>query len=61
VEVWIRADGGTDYGFTPGDFYGMNAATVINNVQGEAFAGAHSDIRKTPVAQLIVAAAAAHE
>ena len=60
VKVSMQAGGGTDYGFAPGGFYGVNAAAVINNVQGQPFAGAHSDIRKAPVAQLIAAAAAAH-
>lgn len=52
--------GGMDYGFTPGTFYRVDAAGVINNEKDSAFAGAHSDIRKGPVAQLAVAAAAAH-
>jgi hypothetical protein len=52
--------GGTDYQFTAGTFYRVDAASVINNVKDQAFAGAHSDIRKPAVAQLAVAAAAAH-
>jgi hypothetical protein len=56
----IPAGGGLAYGFTPGTFYRVNAASVINNTRGEPFSGAHSDIQKTPVAQLAVAAAAAH-
>ena len=52
--------GGTNYGFTPGTFYRIDAANVINNTAGEPFSGAHSDIRKPPVAQLAAAAAAAH-
>jgi hypothetical protein len=52
--------GGTDYQFTPGTFYRVDAASVINNVKDQAFAGAHSDIRKPALAQLAVAAAAAH-
>jgi hypothetical protein len=52
--------GGTGYGFTPGTFYRIDAAKVINNTAGEPFAGAHSDIKKTPVAQLAAATAAAH-
>ncbi|MFF4287511.1 hypothetical protein ACFY0R_19635 [Streptomyces sp. NPDC001633] len=53
-------DGNTNYGFAPGTFYRVNAAGVINNVKGESFSGAHSDIRKRPVAALAVDAAAAH-
>jgi hypothetical protein len=51
---------GVNYQFTPGTFYRVDAASVINNVEGQPFAGAHSDIRKPAVAQLAVAAAAAH-
>src|SRR4029077_17518376 len=46
------AQGGTSYGLTPGIFYRIDAASVINNTTGEPFAGAHSDIRKPPVAQI---------
>jgi hypothetical protein len=53
----MPASGGTDYGFTAGTFYRVNAANVINNVQNESFSGAHSDIRKPAVAELAVAAA----
>lgn len=56
----MPATGGLAYAFAPSGFYRINAASVINNTEGEPFAGAHSDIQKTPVAQLIVAAAAAH-
>ena len=56
----MPAQGGTSYGFAPGTFYRVDAASVINNTTGEPFAGAHSDIRKPPVAQLAAAAAAAH-
>lgn len=56
----MPAAGGLDYQLTPGTFYRVNAAAVINNTAGEPFSGAHSDIQKLPVAQLIVAAAAAH-
>jgi len=56
----MPAQGGTSYGFTPGIFYRIDAASVINNTTGEPFSGAHSDIRKPPVAQLAAAAAAAH-
>jgi hypothetical protein len=56
----MPAQGGTGYGFAPGTFYRVDAASVINNTVGEPFAGAHSDIRKPQVAQLAAAAAAAH-
>jgi len=56
----MPAQGGTSYGFAPGIFYRVDAASVINNTGGEPFAGAHSDIRKSQVAQLAAAAAAAH-
>jgi hypothetical protein len=52
--------GGLNYQFAPGAFFRVDAASVINNVKDQAFAGAHSDIRKPAVAQLAVAAAAAH-
>jgi hypothetical protein len=48
-----------DYQFIAGTFYRVDAANVINNVKGQLFAGAHSDIRKPALAQLAVAAAAA--
>lgn len=54
------AGGGTDYGFVPGTFHRVDAGRVIDDVRGQSFAGAHSDIRKPAVAQLVVAAAAAH-
>jgi hypothetical protein len=56
----VPAEGGMDYGFTPGTFFRVDATRVVNNVKDQAFAGAHSDIRKRAVAQLAVAAAAAH-
>ncbi|MER6126627.1 hypothetical protein ABT173_29230 [Streptomyces sp. NPDC001795] len=56
----MRANGSMNYRFTPGTFYRVNAADVINNVEGEPFSGAHSDIRKRPVAALAADAAAAH-
>jgi hypothetical protein len=59
-DLAMPAEGGLAYGFTPGTFYRVNAASVINNTAGEPFSGAHSDIQKMPIAQLIVAAAAAH-
>jgi hypothetical protein len=52
--------GGTNYGFTPGTFYRIDAAKVINDTRNQPFSGAHSDIKKTPVAQLAAAAAGAH-
>lgn len=54
-------NGSINYGFAPGTFYRINAASVINDVEGEPFAGAHSDIRKPAVAKLAVDAAATHE
>ena len=59
-DLAMPAQGGTSYGFTPGTFYRIDAASVINNTTGEPFSGAHSDIRKPPVAQLAAAIAAAH-
>jgi hypothetical protein len=59
-DLAMPAQGGTSYGFTPGTFYRIDAASVINNTTGEPFSGAHSDIRKPPVAQLAAATAAAH-
>lgn len=56
----MPAQGGTSYNFTPGTFYRIDAAAVINNTTGEPFSGAHSDIRKPPVAQLAAVTAAAH-
>lgn len=56
----MPAEGGIDYAFVPGTFYRVNAAAVIDNVAGEPFSGAHSDIRKPQVATLAAAAAAAH-
>jgi hypothetical protein len=56
----MPAQGGASYGFTPGAFYRIDAVSVIDNTAGEPFSGAHSDIRKAPVAQLVAAAAAAH-
>ena len=56
----MPASGGTAYAFTPGNFYRINAASVINKTKNEPFSGAHSDIQKMPVAQLAAAAAAAH-
>ena len=56
----MPAQGGTRYGLAPGTFYRIDCAAVINNTAGEPFSGAHSDIRKPPVAQLAAAAAAAH-
>ena len=38
----------------------INAASVINNTAGEPFSGTQLGIQKMLVAQLIVAAAAAH-
>ena len=56
----MPAQGGTSYGLAPGTFYRIDAASVINDTTNESFSGAHSDIKKLPVAQLAAAAAAAH-
>ncbi|MFD4660880.1 hypothetical protein ACFWP2_35285 [Kitasatospora sp. NPDC058444] len=56
----MPAEGGIDYAFAPGTFYRVNASAVINDVDGQPFAGAHSDIRKPQVAMLAAAVAAAH-
>jgi hypothetical protein len=53
----MPAQGGLAYGFTPGTYYRVDAAKVIDNTAGEPFSGAHSDIQKSQVAQLAVAAA----
>lgn len=60
VDRSMPEGGGTDYQFTPRTFFRVDAASIINNVRDQMFAGAHSDIRKPAVAQLAVAAAAAH-
>ena len=57
--VSMPAGGGLAYPFVPGKTYRVDANDVIDNTQGESFSGAHSDIQKMPVAQLIVAAAKA--
>jgi hypothetical protein len=59
-DVAMPAQGGTSYGFAPGTFYRIDASSVIDDTAGEPFSGAHSDIKKVPVAQLAAAAAAAH-
>ena len=51
--------GNPNYQFAPAAFYRIDANDVINNVKLSSFAGAHSDIQKPPIAQLIVAVAAA--
>ncbi len=56
----MPADGGTDYSLEPGSFYRVDASRVINTTTGQPFSGAHSDIKKRQVAELAVAAAAAH-
>lgn len=60
VDRVMPADGGISYEFTPHTFFRVDAARVIDNVKDDAFAGAHSDIRKSAVAQLAVATAASH-
>jgi len=54
----MLASGEVSSDFAPGTFYGVDAADVINDTEGQAFAGAHSDIRKPGVAKLVVAVAA---
>lgn len=51
---------GTVFNFHPNKFYRVDSAWVIDDVDQSAFSGAHSDIRKVPVAELIAAAAGAH-
>jgi hypothetical protein len=56
----LQPTGGTDFSFSPGTFYRVDAAWVIDDVDQSAFSGAHSDIRNAPVAQLAAATAGAH-
>jgi hypothetical protein len=58
-DLTMPAQGGTGYSLAPGTFYRVDAASVINDTAGQTFSGAHSDIKKLPVAQLAAAAAAA--
>jgi hypothetical protein len=51
--------GGTDFDLRPNKIYRVDAQEVIDNVDQSRFSGAHSDIRKDPVAQLVAAAAGA--
>jgi hypothetical protein len=51
-------DAGSDYGFSPGHFYGIDGSAFIKNVRQSIFSGAHSDIRHEEVAWLVAAAAA---
>lgn len=60
LEARTMPPAGGAYGFKPRTFYRVNAANVINDVDGQPFSGAHSDIRKPAVAQLVVDAAGAH-
>ena len=53
-------DGGTAYDLAAGSFYAVDAEAVINDTEGQPFAGAHSDIRDPAIGQLIASAAAAH-
>ena len=57
VDLTMRGDGSDDYKLEPGTFHRVDATAVINDVQGQPFSGAHSDIRKAPVADLIAQAA----
>jgi len=56
----MPADGDTNYNFSANSFFRVDATAVINNVKGQPFAGAHSDIRKPAIAQLVISAAAVH-
>jgi hypothetical protein len=60
VDTTADAFGSTDHAFTAGTFCRVNAAAIINNTDGQAFAGAHSDIYKPAIGRLVAAAAAAH-
>jgi len=55
----LLPDRPTTFAFDPGTFYRVDCGWVINDVTQSAFSGAHSDIRKTPVAQLAAATAGA--
>ena len=55
----LLADQPTTFAFDPGTFYRVDCGWVINDVTQSAFSGAHSDIRKAPVAQLAAATAGA--
>lgn len=57
AERMVLTTNGTTHAFTPANFYRVDASNVINNVHGQPFAGAHSDIRKPAVAGLAAAAA----
>jgi len=57
ADLTMPANGSANYGLEPGTFYRVDAGAVINNVEDDRFSGAHSDIRKPPVAQLVAAAA----
>ncbi len=60
VDTTADASGTTDRAFVAGTFCRVNAAAIINNTDGQAFAGAHSDIYKPAIGRLVAAAAAAH-
>lgn len=60
VDATADAFGTTDRAFASGTFCRVNAAAIINNTDGQAFAGAHSDIYKPAIGRLVAAAAAAH-
>lgn len=55
----MPASGKITYSFAPGGFKRVNAKAVIKETAGQSFSGAHSDIRKPQVAELIVQAARA--
>ena len=58
-DLTMPADGTATYDLTPGTFHRVDSQAVIDDIQNQ-FAGAHSDITKPPVAELIAQAAAAH-
>jgi hypothetical protein len=60
MDTTANGFGITDHAFTAGTFCRVNAAAVINNTDGQAFAGAHSDIYKPAIGRMVAAAAAAH-
>ena len=61
TQLSLLAKGPTEFNFAPRGFYRVDAGWVIDDVDQSAFSGAHSDIRKVPVAQMVAAAAGAYE
>ena len=50
MRLSLLSDRPTVFAFDPGTFYRVDCGWVINDVAQSAFSGAHSDIRKDPVA-----------